>query len=198
MTKLDGRHGIRIAIEIALLHREVENMNRLLRLQHAAEVRATAQRRAFALLGERGRRVVGGGEAEHLAVAQIHIAEIGVADAHCVFQQSLKHRFELARGAGNDLQHLGGRCLLRRRFGPSLVQLVPACFELLFRIGAGWARPTNASFRLRSGRTKLATSRWALDAFARQGHPRNPSIYPGSPGRRPLKHNMPGPVGEAI
>ena len=32
----------------------------------------------------------------------------------------------------------------------------------------------------------------------RQGHPRSSSIDPGSPGRRPLKHNTAGPVGEAI
>ena len=84
------------------------------------------------------------------------------------------------------------------RLRPSLGEFAPACFELLFHRGR-LARPTNAlPLRLRSGRTKLATVCSALRAFARQGHPRSTSIDPGSPGRRPLKHNTAGPVGEAI
>src|SRR5271157_5701192 len=41
---------------------------------------------------------------------------------------------------------------------------------MLLEIGAGWASPTDAGFRLRSGQTKLATPRSALRPFARQGH----------------------------
>jgi hypothetical protein len=52
------------------------------------------------------------------------------------------------------------------------MRLPPACFELLFEVGAGLASSSNA--RLRSGQMKLATSRSALRPFARQGHPPSP------------------------
>src|SRR5262245_55156664 len=54
--------------------------------------------------------------------------------------------------------------------------------QLLFELSARFASPTNARPRLRSGRTKLATTRSAFRALARQGHPRSTSVGPGSPG----------------
>ena len=55
-------------------------------------------------------------------------------------------------------------------------------FELLLQIGARLAHPVSALPRLRSGRTKLATTCSALRALARQGHPAGTSIDPASPG----------------
>ena len=89
--------------------------------------------------------------------------------ARRVRKNGLEHRLELARRARDDAQHLGGRGLLLQRLG-----------ELPFQLGAGRAAAANARSRLRSGRTKLATTRSAFRALARQGHPGGTSIDPGS------------------
>ncbi len=44
-------------------------------------------------------------------------AELGRADAHRVFQHGLEHGLELAGGARDHAQHLGGRGLLLQRLG---------------------------------------------------------------------------------
>src|SRR5262249_964286 len=59
--------------------------------------------------------------------------------------------------------------------------------ELLFQLRSGCALATHARSRLRSGRTKLATTRSAFRALARQGHPRGRSIGSGYPGNRHSK-----------
>src|SRR5262245_20454439 len=55
---------------------------------------------------------------------------------------------------------------------PARPRSPPACYESLFEIGAGLTSSTNAS--LGPGQTRLATSRWALGPFARQGPPPSP------------------------
>ena len=97
MPQLDAGNRVGIAIEIALLRREVDNVNNLLRLHHATKVRATgAQRRSSALLGQGWRRVMCNGEAEHLPIAQIHVSKVRFADAGCVREHGLEHRLQLA------------------------------------------------------------------------------------------------------
>ena len=58
-----------------------------------------------------------------------------------------------------------------------------------FVTSAAWdCVPTNARSRLRSARTKLATVRSALRAFARQGHLVGTPVDPGSP--RPCTYSL--------
>src|SRR5262249_2467559 len=52
---------------------------------------------------------------------------------------------------------------------PRLDELTGARFELLFQLDQ-CGLVANVRSRLRSGRTKLAAARWAICAFARQGH----------------------------
>jgi len=83
VTQLYAGHRIRIAIEIALLRREVGDMNGLFRLHHAAKVpTAAAQRRALTFLDQCWRRIVRGGKVEHLPIAQILFPK--VASQICV------------------------------------------------------------------------------------------------------------------
>jgi len=63
---------------------------------------------------------VRGNHAEAVSVAEIEIAELCLAKSHGVLQHRLEHRLQLAGRARNDLQHIGGRGLLRQR----LAQLV--------------------------------------------------------------------------
>src|SRR5947209_15261341 len=93
-------------------------------------------------------------------------AKLRFTNASGVLEHGPKYGLQIARRAGDDLQHLGGRGLLLQRLG----ELAPTCFELLFQIGAGLARPADGRTRLRSGGTNAATVRSALRAFARQGH----------------------------
>ena len=72
-------------------------MHKSLGLYHAAEDRvATAQRRTFAFLNQRGWRVICGREAKHLPIAQIHIAEVRFADADRIRQHRLEHWLQVA------------------------------------------------------------------------------------------------------
>ena len=56
------------------------------------------------------------GDAKGVAVANIQIAELGVAELNRVRQHGLEHWAKLARRAGDDAQHLRGRGLLLQRF----------------------------------------------------------------------------------
>src|SRR5262249_60151811 len=52
---------------------------------------------------------------EGLADVPKQNAELGLTDADCIVQRSLKHRLELARGGRDDAQHFGGGRLLLQR-----------------------------------------------------------------------------------
>src|SRR5215813_11251266 len=95
---------------------------------------------------------------------EIEVAEPGLANAHCIGQHGLEHRLKLARRTRDDAQHFRCCGLLLQRLGklpPCLGELTGARFELSV---------ANVRSRLRSGRTKLATARWVICAFERQGH----------------------------
>src|SRR5262245_25741587 len=104
---------------------------------------------------------------------EIKVAELRLANAHCIGQHGLEHRLQLARRTGDYAQHLGGRGLLLERLGevlPRLGEFTSARFELLFQLDQQIGPVANARSRLRSGRTKLAAACWALCSFERQGH----------------------------
>ena len=56
-------------------------------------------------------------DAKCISLAEIQIAELGLADARRVLQHGLEHRLQLAGRAADDLQHLRGRRLLLQRLG---------------------------------------------------------------------------------
>ena len=147
-----------------------------------------------------GWKAIEGSKLEAAILNARDVSLVRVAKSRRRFNQCIEHFLEIEGRAADHLEHVGRGGLLLQRLGELRAPLrVRACsFELLFQIGGRFALTGNARLRLRSGRTKLATVRSALRAFARQGHPRSTSIGPGSPGRRPLKHNTAGPVGEAI
>ncbi len=62
------------------------------------------------------RRADIGCEVECLAIESEQGAELGVADAGRILQDRAKHRFELTRGVGDDLKHVGRRSLLLQSF----------------------------------------------------------------------------------
>src|SRR5262249_31853117 len=82
--KLDSGDRPCFAVEICLIRREIDDMDYLLGLDHAAEKAGRPQGGALALLDQNRRCVVRGSEAEHLPVAQVHISELGLADAYRV------------------------------------------------------------------------------------------------------------------
>src|SRR5205085_7133861 len=63
-----------------------------------------------------GRRVVHGGDAEFLAIAQIQISEICSADSYGVLQHGLENRLQFSRRTADDAQYLRGCGLLLQRF----------------------------------------------------------------------------------
>src|SRR5262245_39923801 len=63
----------------------------------------------------------------------------------------------------------------------SALQLSFELIELLYRCRLGLMCRSNALFRLRSGRTKLANTRSALFALARHGHPHSSAVAPPAP-----------------
>jgi hypothetical protein len=100
VTQLYAGHRIRIAIEIALLRREVGDMNGLFRLHHAAKVpTAAAQRRALTFLDQCWRHIVRGGKVEHLPIAQIHVSEGCLADMRGLRQYRLEHPCRVRRAS---------------------------------------------------------------------------------------------------
>ena len=90
------------SFQVGLLDREVGKMDHLSRLKHVGQDAAipSPQGCAPAFLDQRQRRVVCGGVLKRLPIAQIHIAEIRLADAGCVREHGVKHRLQLAGRAG--------------------------------------------------------------------------------------------------
>src|SRR6476619_2677190 len=128
------------------------------------------------MLKERRRRIVRRSDTKDLSIAEIHVSERSLANAHRVREHGLEDQLQLHGRARDDLQHLRGRGLLLQRVGEFAftryelsLQLARACFQL-FQLRVGLADTVKARSRLRSARTKLATARSFLRPLARQGH----------------------------
>src|SRR5262249_61276172 len=79
----------------------------------------------------------------------------------------------VGRRQAGDARDSGSGRLLREvlvRLSPRFSKLAGANLELLLQSLGRIAPVSRARFQLRSGRTKLATSRVAFCAFERQGH----------------------------
>src|SRR6478735_420022 len=59
--------------------------------------------------------VVEGDGTKCTVLIETHRAKVCATNARCVLQHTLEHRLQVARRAADDLQHLGGRCLLLQR-----------------------------------------------------------------------------------
>jgi hypothetical protein len=46
------------------------------------------------------------------AIAQEHLAKLGLGDRDCLLQHRLEHRLKLSGRTGDELEHLRGRRLL--------------------------------------------------------------------------------------
>src|SRR6516225_8523296 len=114
---------------------------------------------ARASLGISQRRVVHGGDAEGVALAQEERSKLSLAEARRVRQDGLEDRLQFSSRAADDLQDLGGRRLLLQRLG-----------EFLLQLGVGAANGINVGSRLRCLRTKTGNASSTLRPFARQGH----------------------------
>jgi hypothetical protein len=135
-------------------------MDYLLRPHHATKGRfRTLERYAPALLEERGRRVVCRSDTKHLSIAEIHVSERRLANAHRICENGLEDRLQFPGRSRDDLQHLGG-CRL----------LLQWLREFLFQVRVGCAKPVNVSSRLRCLRKNTGNASSALCPFAKQGH----------------------------
>ena len=122
---------------------------------------------ARAQQGEQIRRIAVGGEMfENLAHWARDGGHIRLAQARCRFDQCIEHRLQIESRAADDLEHVGGRGLLRQRF----VQLARTRFEFLLQLRSGFANAVNVSSRLRFVRTKTGNASSALHPFASQDH----------------------------
>src|SRR5215813_13091409 len=113
----------------------------------------------------RGRIAVGGEMFENLAHWARDGGHIRLAQARCRFDQCIEHRLQIESRAADDLEHVGGRGLLRQRF----VQLARTRFEFLLQLRSGFANAVNVSSRLRFVRTKTGVSS-GLCPFSSQDH----------------------------
>ena len=81
---------------IALLRREVDNVDNLLRLQRMRPKFEHGRAKALFCAPRLGwRRAMCNGEAERLPVEQIHVAEVRFANAGRVREHGLEHRLQL-------------------------------------------------------------------------------------------------------
>jgi hypothetical protein len=69
------------------------------------------------MLEERRWRIVRRSDTKNLSIAEIKVSERSLADAHRVCEYGLEDRLQLPGRRRDDLQHLGGRCLLLQRLG---------------------------------------------------------------------------------
>ena len=113
----DTRQRI-VAFEIGRLRPHVGDVDRPAGLCDAGEwdIRGRPVQRPLAPM-LRHQRSLERRDAERIAFAQPQDAVGRLAKPGCVRQHRLEHRVQLARRTGNDLQHFGGRGLLRQRLG---------------------------------------------------------------------------------
>jgi hypothetical protein len=71
------------------------------------------------MLKEWGWRIVRRSDTKNLSIAEIHVSESGLANAHRVCEYGLENRLQLPGRRRDDLQHLGGRGLLLQRLAES-------------------------------------------------------------------------------
>ena len=91
-------------------------------------------------LVELARCVQLGHRMEQIAIEAEHGGKLRLAEAGGIFQQSMKHRLQIAGRAGDDLEHFGGRGLLLQRFRKFSSELP----DRLVRIGSRMALPAGS------------------------------------------------------
>src|SRR5262249_11714982 len=99
----------RIALDVGRYRRDVGDVGDLFCGCHKPKRRIRGrsdQRLAPARRGISWRRVVRGNHAEAISVAEIEIAELGLAEPRRVLKQGLKYRLKLAGRAADDTEHL--------------------------------------------------------------------------------------------
>ena len=114
-AQFDGLDGSGVAsVKIAWRCGRVRHLNGRLRRQHASNqgVLFYTTRCVLARLNECRRRIVCCQHVQSLAVPAGDNAELGLADADGVLQHGGKYRLQIAGGAGDNLEHLGGSGLL--------------------------------------------------------------------------------------
>src|SRR5262245_22645795 len=85
------------------------------------------------MLEERGWRIVRRSDTKDLSIAEIHVSERSLANAHRVREYGLEDRRQLPGRRRDDLQHLRCRRLLLKHLGevpPRLGELARACLKL--------------------------------------------------------------------
>src|SRR5262249_60410778 len=93
-------------------------MDYLLGSHHAAKGGCwTLQRYASAMLEERCRRIMRRSDTKDFSVAEIHISERSLANAHRICEHGLKDRLQLPGRRRDDLQDLRRRRLLLKDLG---------------------------------------------------------------------------------
>jgi hypothetical protein len=123
-AELNSGHRRWIALDIHLLCHQVGNMDHLLGPYQAAHDRfgLWPKWHAPAFLDQSGRSVMRGGDAKVVAIAEIQISELGLADPHRIPQHRLEYRGKLAGRARDDTEDLGGRGLLLKRLAQLIEQ----------------------------------------------------------------------------
>src|ERR1700730_10500848 len=74
------------------------------------------------MLKERRRRIVRRSDTKALSIAEIHVSERSLANAHRVREYGLEDRLQLPGRRRDDLQHLRGRRLLLQAFAQLVEQ----------------------------------------------------------------------------
>src|SRR6516165_5644249 len=97
-TELDCGNGLGNAFQVRLLDREIGNMDHLSRLKHAGygTVSSSPQGCAPAFLDQRLRCVMCGSELKRLPIAQVHVAEVSLAETGSVRKYGLEHGLQIA------------------------------------------------------------------------------------------------------
>ena len=113
-----ARNGYRVAFEIAFRCLNIGDVYGAFGGEHPTDgaIWARPKRGALLGLGEGCRRVERRDHVQSFAVPAVDVAELGVADANGLLQHGREHRLKFAGRTADDLQHLGGRDLLLKRF----------------------------------------------------------------------------------
>ena len=73
-------------------------------------------------------------DAKNLSFAEIHVSELGLANARRVCEHGLEYRLQLPGRRRDDLQHLGGRGLLLQRLAEIAVRACTSSNRRTFSI----------------------------------------------------------------